>query len=159
MKTYLTESGLETMKERLSQKIDALKKIREEKAHAYSASGDGWHDNPGWTQLGQQEEILAKEVFNLQQNISNAVIFVTGKMNHDRVNINCIVEFQMSRNESVSTQVMNIVGSGESDIKNRKLSYDSPIGKALFGMAIGEVKEVQLPGGTFNIQIKSINYE
>ncbi len=158
MRTILTKTGHETLKERLSQKMEELKRLREEKAHAYSASGDGWHDNPGWIQLGQQEEMLAKEVFTLQQRISEAVILDTAKMDLERVNIGCVVEFRMAGGHSASTQSMNIVGSGESDVKNRRISYDSPMGKALFNMRIGEEKEIRLPAGIFKITIESINY-
>ena len=159
MKTILTKQGLEMLKIRLTRKIEELKTLREEKAHAYSASGDGWHDNPGWTQLGQQEEILAAEVFNLQEKISSSVIVETNKMDLDRVNIGCTVEYRMSKSNSVSIQSMNIVGNGESDVRNKRISIDSPVGKALFNMRIGEEKEIHLPAGFFKIKIESINYE
>ena len=159
MKTILTKQGLEILKSKLSLKIEELKALRVEKAHAYTASGDGWHDNPGWTQLGQQEEILAKEVFSLQEKISSAIIVENGKIDPDRVNIGCSVEYQMVRNNIVSKQTMNIVGNCESDIRNKKISVESPMGKALFNMKIGEEKEIQLPAGIFKIKIESINYE
>jgi len=159
MKTILTKQGLDILKSRLTKKIEELKTLREEKAHAYSASGDGWHDNPGWTQLGQQEEILATEVFNLQEKISSSVIVEANKMDLDRVNIGCTVEYRISKSNSVSIQSMNIVGNGESDVRNKRISIDSPVGKALFNMRIGDEKEIQLPAGFFKIKIESINYE
>jgi len=159
MKTILSKQGLEILKSRLTKKIEELKTLREEKAHAYSASGDGWHDNPGWTQLGQQEEILATEVFNLQEKISSSVIVEANKIDLDRVNIGCTVEYRMSKSNSVSIQSMNIVGNGESDVRNKRISIDSPVGKALFNMRIGDEKEIQLPAGFFKIKIESINYE
>jgi len=159
MKTILTKQGLDILKSKLTKKIEELKTLREEKAHAYSASGDGWHDNPGWTQLGQQEEILATEVFNLQEKISSSVIVEANKIDLDRVNIGCTVEYRMSKSNSVSIQSMNIVGNGESDVRNKRISIDSPVGKALFNMRIGDEKEIQLPAGFFKIKIESINYE
>jgi hypothetical protein len=72
-KTILTKEGFEKMKQRLAEKIEQLKALRDEKAHAYSASGDGWHDNPGWIQLGQQEELLAGEVSLLQPKTQQCV--------------------------------------------------------------------------------------
>lgn len=159
MKTILTKQGLEILKSKLSIKIEELKALREEKAHAYTASGDGWHDNPGWTQLGQQEEILAKEVFALQEKISSAIVVENNKIDPNRVNIGCLVEYQMIRNNTISKQTMNIVGNCESDIRNKKISVESPMGKALFNMKIGEEKEIQLPAGSFKIKIQSINYE
>ena len=159
MKTILTKQGLEILKSKLSIKIEELKALREEKAHAYTASGDGWHDNPGWTQLGQQEEILAKDVFSLQEKISSAIVVENSKIDPNRVNIGCLVEYQMVRNNIISKQTLNIVGNCESDIRNKRISVESPMGKALFNMKIGEEKELQLPAGSFKIKIESINYE
>lgn len=160
MKTIVTKAGLEALKEKLVGKIDLLKLLREEKAHAYNASGDGWHDNPGWIQLGQQEEMMAKEVSLIQQKISSAIIVDPSKLNNEKVQIGCTVEFILINKHNVpSYQTLSIVGSGESDVKNKKISYDSPMGKALFNMKIGDEKEVYLPGGPVSLKIETISYE
>jgi transcription elongation factor GreA len=159
-KTILTEKGFEQLKNRLNEKIEELKKIREEKAHAYSASGDGWHDNPGWTQLGQQEEMLANEVSLLQQKLSNSTILDVSKIDATKVQLGSKVEVQMKRNGSPNViQTFFIVGSGESDIKNKRISYDSPMGIALCNMTIQEEKNVVLPVGSVIVKIQNISYE
>ncbi len=161
MKTIVTKAGLELLKEKLSEKIEQLKNLREEKAHAYSASGDGWHDNPGWTQLGQQEEMLANEAYILQQKINNATIIDASKINENRVQIGSKVQFIITKRSISNTmlQTVQIVGSGESDVKNKRISYDSPLGKALCNMMKDEEKEVELPVGKITIKIQMINYE
>jgi len=160
MKTIVTKAGLEVLKEKLVQKIDQLKALREEKAHAYTASGDGWHDNPGWIQLGQQEEMMAKEVSIIQQKISNAFVVDPAKLDSEKVQIGCIVEFVLINKHNIpSYQTLSIVGSGESDVKNKKISYDSPMGKALLNMKIGDEKVVNLPGGSVSLKIETISYE
>lgn len=159
MKSIVTKVGLEALKEKLTEKIQQLKAIREEKAHAYSASGDGWHDNPGWIQLGQQEEMLAVEVSILQQKISNAVLIDPTQLNTNKVQIGCVVDFQLFRNGLPVRQTMRIVGAGESDVKNKCISYDSPMGKALCNMHIEEEKEVVLPMGKVILKVEKIRYE
>lgn len=161
MKTIVTKTGFESLKEKLSKKIEEIKQLREEKAHAYSASGDGWHDNPGWIQLGQQEEMLSNEISKLQQKITTAVIIDSSKIDGGKVQIGCEVEFLITRRAANNQQVqkISIVGNGESDIKNKRISFDSPMGSALCNMIIGEEKEVELPGGTVIIKIQSINCE
>jgi len=159
-KTVLTKEGFEKMKQKLNEKIQQMKSLRDEKAHAYSASGDGWHDNPGWVQLGQQEEMLANEVNILQQKINNATIIDSPKVDESRVQIGSKVNYLILKPNGVSTiHSVYIVGSGESDVKNKKISYDSPVGKALFKMEKGEEKEVELPAGRIIVRIESIIYE
>ena len=161
MKTIITKNGLNLLQIRLNEKMEQLKQIRQEKAHAYSASGDGWHDNPGWIQLGQQEEMLNNEVNLLRQKIANAKIIDHTSGNADRVQIGSKVEYVITRRSLSQSlhQTVYIVGGGESDVKNKRITYDSPIGQALFNMQPGDEKEVELPGGTVTIKIKEISYE
>ena len=159
MKTIVTHKGLENLRTKLSEKINELALLREEKAHAYAASGDGWHDNPGWTQLGQQEEMLASEVNKLQQNISNSIMYDSSKTEMDMVQIGCKVTFLMVKaDQKEAIQTFEIVGAGESDVRSKKIGYDSPLGKALCNMKLSEDKFVELPFGKVNIQIKEIIY-
>lgn len=48
---------------------------------------------------------------------------------------------------------VEIVGSGESDLQNNKISYDSPIGKALLELKAGEQRRARIPRGEIEIKI------
>ena len=66
----------------------------------------------------------------------------------------------MKKNGSPNVlQTFYIVGSGESDVKNKRISYDSPLGIALCNMKLEEEKNVVLPVGTVLIKIQNIIYE
>ena len=52
-----------------------------------------------------------------------------------------------------------IVGEDEADIKAGKISYSSPIAKALIGKYAGDVAEVQTPGGPKELEIVDVKYE
>ncbi|HYR36490.1 MAG TPA: GreA/GreB family elongation factor, partial [Burkholderiales bacterium] len=45
------------------------------------------------------------------------------------------------------------------DIKAGRISYSSPIGKALIGKEAGEIVEVQTPGGLKRYEIIDVRYE
>ena len=142
-KIFLTKQGLKKLKENLAEKIDQLKNLRDEKAHAYTASGDGWHDNPGWTQLGQQEELLALELLKIQERLNNAYLIDLEKMDKTKVGLGCTVEFILYKKDSLKRmQRLTVAGSGESDIKKQIIAIDSPLGKALNTMCINEEKTV-----------------
>ena len=49
-----------------------------------------------------------------------------------------------------------LVGEWEADPKNKKISHESPLGKALVGRAIGEKVEVEAPAGKVVYTIVSI---
>lgn len=52
-----------------------------------------------------------------------------------------------------------IVGEDEADIKAGKISYSSPIAKALIGKFSGDVAEVRAPGGVKEFEIVDVRYE
>ncbi len=49
-----------------------------------------------------------------------------------------------------------VVGRAESDIVEGKISYESPLGNALMGHAIGDKVDVPAPGGVFTVKILKI---
>ena len=50
-----------------------------------------------------------------------------------------------------------LVAENEADLKLRKISIESPIGKGLLGKKIGDIAEIQTPGGIMNFEIISIS--
>lgn len=161
MKIYLTENGLKSLESRLNEKIIQLKLLREEKAHAYHASGDGWHDNPGWIQIGQQEDQLVLEINEMQKRLNNSLIVTRPVFSDNKIRIGVSLSYQMinTKTHQLSTNAVTLGGIGESDIPKKIISSDSPIGKTLIGMKNGESKLINLPSGEFLITIKEVYYE
>ena len=50
-----------------------------------------------------------------------------------------------------------LVADSESDVKNGKLSVNSPIGKGLLGKEVGEIAEIQVPNGIMKFEIMDIS--
>ena len=51
-----------------------------------------------------------------------------------------------------------IVGDDEADLKHTLVSISSPIARALIGKLVGDVAEVQAPGGTRSYEITGVRY-
>lgn len=52
-----------------------------------------------------------------------------------------------------------IVGDDEADIKAGKLSYASPMARALIGKFAGDIAQVQAPGGQREFELLDVRYE
>ncbi len=50
-----------------------------------------------------------------------------------------------------------IVSTAEADPTEKKISNESPVGKALIGLAAGEVVEVKVPAGVFKYRIEAVS--
>lgn len=68
------------------------------------------------------------------------------------VDVGCLVTVETNSGE----QTYQIVNSHESDIANGKISYYSPVGRALIGKKVDDVVEITTPNGRVNYKIKEI---
>lgn len=51
----------------------------------------------------------------------------------------------------------SIVGSSEADPSQNRLSYESPVGKAIMGKQVGDIVDVEVPAGTVQFKILDIS--
>jgi transcription elongation factor GreA len=49
-----------------------------------------------------------------------------------------------------------LVAESEADLKEKKISVDSPIGKGLLGKKVGDVADIQTPNGVMKFEIVDI---
>jgi transcription elongation factor GreA len=54
-------------------------------------------------------------------------------------------------------EVFTVVGEWEADPKDKKISHESPLGKALIGKKVGEKIEVEAPAGQLGYTIVSVS--
>lgn len=68
------------------------------------------------------------------------------------VDVGCLVTVETNSGE----QTYQIVNSHESDIAHGKISYYSPVGRALIGKRVNDVVEITTPNGKIYYKIKEI---
>lgn len=75
-----------------------------------------------------------------------------------KVNFKGVVDIgcQVSVETKLGNQTYQIVNSHESDIANGKISYYSPVGRALIGKKVSDVVEIVTPNGKISYTIKEI---
>ena len=154
MKYYITEAGKLLLETKIADQNLKIRNIQAEKNIAYTASGDGWHDNPGYNQLLQLEERAITELKNLEKQLTTSIIW-NQPPSIKRVQIGSIVRFSMqSARDLVAREVTyEIGGHGESDLQRGCISYTSPIGAALYELRSGAEADVVIPAGKTRIRI------
>ncbi|MFA6081763.1 MAG: transcription elongation factor GreA [Patescibacteria group bacterium] len=68
------------------------------------------------------------------------------------IDVGCLVTVETPS----GNQTYQIVNSHESDVINGKISYYSPVGRALIGKKINDVVEITTPNGKIDYKIKGI---
>ena len=98
-----------------------------------------------------------KELKKLEIELSNSMVFEKDITNQ-QVSIGSIVKFKIYyfKNNTENEMLFEIVGNGESDIKNKLLSYNSPLGLVLLNCKIGDEKIAIIPAGKIKVKILNI---
>ncbi|HPN37018.1 MAG TPA: GreA/GreB family elongation factor [Melioribacteraceae bacterium] len=153
----ITQRGKRILEEKIIKQKEKIKEIQSEKEIAYSSSGDGWHDNPGFNNLMLAEEMAIKELKKMETELSFSLIFDNNVQN-DQVSIGSIVKFKIFyfKTNTEKELIFEIVGNGESDINNKLISYNSPLGLVLLNCKIRDEKIANIPAGKIKINILKI---
>jgi transcription elongation factor GreA len=151
---YYTAEGLQKLKDELHHlKTVQRPSISEQIAEARD-KGD-LSENAEYDAAKEAQGILEMKISKLEEIISNARLVDETHMDNSKVFIlsKVLIKNQMNGMEIEYT----LVAENEADIKVRKISIESPIGKGLLGKKVGDIAEIQTPGGLMNFEIISIS--
>ena len=115
-------------------------------------------ENAEYEAARERQSFIEGRIIELEGKLSNCQIIDPALLDDDgRVVFGSTVELlESASKETVSYQV---VGEDEADIKLGKISYSSPIAKALIEKSEGDVVEVRTPGGVKEFEIVGVKYE
>ena len=114
-------------------------------------------ENAEYESARERQGFIEGRIIELEAKLSNAqVIDPTLLDDDDRVVFGSTVD--LIDTESQETVTYQIVGEDEADLKVGKISYSSPIAKALIGKSAGDVAEVRTPGGVREFEIVDVKY-
>jgi transcription elongation factor GreA len=105
----------------------------------------------------ERQGFIEGRIIELEGKLSNAQVIDPKLLDDDdRVVFGSTVELMDTGSQESMTY--QIVGEDEADLKVGKISYSSPIAKALIGKSSGDVAEVRTPGGVKEFEIVDVKY-
>jgi transcription elongation factor GreA len=114
-------------------------------------------ENAEYEAARERQSFIEGRIIELEGKLSNAqIIDPTLLDDDDRVVFGSTVE--LTDTDSNETFTYQIVGEDEADLKLAKISYSSPMAKALIGKSSGDVAEVRTPGGVKEFEILDVKY-
>ncbi|MGA9313422.1 MAG: transcription elongation factor GreA [Solirubrobacteraceae bacterium] len=152
----MTLQGAEALKEELKRlKFVDRPRIVESIATA-RAHGD-LKENAEYHAARDQQSFNEGRIHELEAKLSNAQIIDISKLdNKGKVVFGSTVTVCHVATEAHITY--QIVGEDEANIKLQKISYSSPIGRALIGKQLGDTVTVDTPGGLVDYEIIDVEY-
>jgi len=150
---YYTAEGLQKLKDELHHlKTVQRPSISEQIAEARD-KGD-LSENAEYDAAKEAQGILEMKISKMEAIIANARLIDETNMDNSKVYILSKVTIKALAN-GMEVQY-TLVAENEADIKQKKISVDSPIGKGLLGKKVGDIAEIQTPGGLMKFEILDI---
>ena len=120
------------------------------------AQGD-LSENAEYDAAKERQSFVEGRIAEIEAKLSNAQIIDPSQLDADgRCVFGATVDLEDA--DSGDAVTYQIVGDDEANIKLGKISVSSPIARALIGKSIGDVADVQAPGGIRSYEIVDVQY-
>ncbi|MDX1837431.1 transcription elongation factor GreA [Legionella taurinensis] len=152
----MTVKGAEALKSELH-RLKTVERPRIVEAIATARAHGDLKENAEYHAAREQQSFNEGRIQELEAKLSNCQIVDISKLsNQGKVVFGATVKVcHLVNNTEICYQ---IVGEDEADIKLNKISYSSPIGRALIGKQVDDTVVVQTPGGTVEYDIIEVHY-
>jgi len=127
--------------------IAAISEAREHGDLSENAEYHAAKERQGWIEGRVQE---------LEDKIARAQVIDTSKMGGDTIKFGATVTVVDEDTDQESTY--KIVGDDEADVKDGKISLSSPIARSMINKEVGDVVEVNAPGGVKSFEILNVEW-
>jgi transcription elongation factor GreA len=155
MKTPMTTRGAELLREELHHLKTVERPANSQAIGEARAHGD-LSENAEYHAARERAGFIEGRISEIESKLANAQIVDPKLVDAEG---RCVFGATVDIETDGETATWQIVGEDEADIKAHRISYSSPIGKALIGKESGEIVEVQTPGGVKRYEIIDVRYE
>lgn len=150
---YLTREGLKKLEEELNhlrstRRADVAERIRKAKEFTNTV------DNAEYDDAKNEQSFVEGRIQAVERMLANAIVIdeTAAPSGFVRLGSHVAVVDSDGAEESYT-----IVGSAEVDPQEGRISNESPIGRALIGKKVGDKVSVIAPGGSFDLEVKSVS--
>jgi transcription elongation factor GreA len=114
-------------------------------------------ENAEYHAAREQQSFIEGRIAEIESKLAHAqIIDVTALPPSDKVVFGSTV--LLTEEDSEEEKRYQIVGEDEASIKNGKISFGSPIARALIGKFVGDIVDVHTPGGLKTYEIVDVRY-
>ncbi|HHL2033524.1 transcription elongation factor GreA [Clostridium perfringens] len=153
MNNYLTEENVRKLREELDYRMSVVRaKIAKEKLEA-AAHGDR-SENAEYKEACRNYRENDNRIQYLLTMISTAII--VDEESNDKSTLGLNSKARIKFVEDDDEDVVTLVTTMDLDLENMCISIESDLGKALMGKRVGDVVEVEAPGGNYTVEVLEI---
>ena len=128
-------ADLQVLRQERPKIVDAIEEAR--------AHGD-LSENAEYHAAKERQGQVEAQIADIEDRVSRAQIIDPSSLSGDKIVFGATVTVL---DDAEKPQRYQIVGQTEADARHGRISYDSPLGRALIGKTVGEEVEVTVPSG------------
>ena len=151
--TYLTQEG----HDRLKNELEEMKTTgRQEVARAIAEArekGD-LSENAEYDAAKDAQGLLEMRINELEKVLATARILDESQMDNSEVRL--LSDVTILNKISGKQMTYKLVSESEADLRNNRISIDSPMGKGLLGKKVGELAAIDTPRGVLQFEVVQI---
>ena len=151
--SYYTKEGLKKLKDELHDMKAVQRPAISAQIGEAIDKGD-LSENAEYDAAKEAQGILEMKIAKLEEIVSNARLVNDSEIDHSKIFILSTAKIKNVANGMEMTYT--IVAENEADLKERKISIESPFGKGLIGKSVGEIAEIKTPNGNLQFEILEI---
>ncbi|MBI3342417.1 transcription elongation factor GreA [Candidatus Curtissbacteria bacterium] len=151
-KIYLTKEGLTELKKEYDELINTKRPDILSRVSQARNMGD-LAENAEYVAAREELSFIDGRIDELEEILKEAVVIRDSRTSRHLVKLGSTVTLHAEGKKETFT----VVGEWEADPKDKKISHESPLGKALLGKKVGEKVEVEAPAGKISYTIVSVH--
>jgi len=153
----MTVEGAERLKAEL-QRLKSVERPSVIQAIAEARSHGDLSENADYDAAKERQGFIEGRIAEIENKLAGAQVIDPATVDGDgRVVFGATVEIEDV--EAGTRRTWRIVGDDEADVRENKVSVNSPLARALIGKEEGDNVEVQAPGGVRSYEIVAISYD
>lgn len=151
----MTVNGKKLLEDELS---SLIRNDREQIKQAISEARDlgDLKENAEYHSAKEKQSHIEGRILEVQSKLARARVVDTSSMKLDKIVFGATVQIYDNQKEIELT--FQIVGEDEAMTETKKISYNSPLGKALIGKEVGDEVVVKAPKGDLTYEVQDIQY-
>ncbi len=151
--TILTDEGLKKLEEELEHLKTVTRKEVADKIKVALSFGD-LSENSEYDEAKNEQALVESRIAQIEMMLKNVKILDETEISNDIISVGSRVKlYDTEFDEEVDYQ---IVGSTEADPMQGRISDESPVGKFLLGHKVGDMVDVETPGGVCTYKVLEI---
>lgn len=153
---YMSQEGYDKLVAQLRE-METVQRPAASAAIAEARDKGDLSENAEYDAAKEHQAMLESKISQLKAIIGDAKIIDTSKLDTSTVQI--LSKVEMKNVKTGMKMSYTIVSETEANLKEGKISIQTPIAQGLLGKKVGDIAEIKIPQGIINLEILSISFD